>query len=441
MIRRRVQHLISAVLCLGAVAPLSAQSIANTSAAATALGGAYTASARGFDAIGWNPAGLGMPGTAGFSMTLLLNAGGNGGSGPIGAKDLKPYSGDSIPFATRVDWLARIRAAGGQNFGGGLDLTLLSMNIKSVGLSYSIAARASGNLPPDAAELLLFGNYGYANAVRPYTLQGARADVTAIGTAAFAFAKELNVRFGGANDQHFAIGLTAKYHMGHALGTVVDGGSIVASSPAVNVDVRLRAIASDTGSKPDNGFPMKGNGMGLDLGAAWQGGRLKVGVAVRDVVNTFKWSADDMYTRYTTVRYTNGVQQTIDGTWTKVSALSPAAKDSVTQALNPLVINPSLAVGFAYELPARFTLSGDYQQRFGEGINLTPKSRYGVGLQWKIIPFLPLRAGYANTPDATFVTGGVGLDFGLVRLDVAGGVNTKTSGDGVGAVALTFGRH
>lgn len=440
MSRLRMQHLIIGAVTLCAATAASAQSIANTSAAATALGGAYTASARGFDAIGWNPAGLAMPGTGGFSFTLLLNAGANGGSSPIGPKDLKPYSNDTIPYAVRSDWLAKIRAAGGQSLNGGADFSLLSMNIGNVGLSYSVAARASGNLPGDAAELLLFGNYGYANAVRPYTLAGARLDVSAIGTAALAFGKELNVRFGSASDQHFAIGVTAKYHMGHALGVVVDGGSVVSSLPVVDVDVRMRQIVSDTGTAK-GGLPMAGNGLGVDLGAAWQGGRLKIGVAVRDVVNTFKWTPGEMYTRYSTVRYTSGVQSQIDGVWTKVSALGAAAKDSVTQALSPLVINPSLAVGFALELPVRFTLSGDYQQRFGEGINLTPKSRYGVGLQWKIIPFLPLRAGYANTPDATFLTGGVGLDLGLVRLDVAGGVNTKTSGDGVAAVGLTFGRH
>ncbi len=436
----RLKHLIVAALSGIAIHTASAQSVANTSAAATALGGAYTASARGFDAIGWNPAGLAMPGTGGFAFTLMLNAGLNGGSGPIGAKDLKPYANDTIPYAVRSNWLASIRAAGGQSFSGGADLTLLSMNIGNVGLSYSIAARASGNLPGDAAELLLFGNYGYANATRPYTLAGARLDVSAVGTAALAFGKELNVRFGSASDQHFALGLTAKYLMGHALGVVVDGGSVVTSTPAVDVDVRMRQIVSDTGNSK-GGLPMAGSGVGVDLGAAWQGGRLKLGVAVRDVVNTFKWTPGEMYTRYSTVRYSSGVQSQIDGVWTKVNASSAAAQDSVAQALNPLVINPSLAVGFAYEMPLRFTLSGDYQQRFGDGISLSPKSRYGVGLQWKIIPFLPLRAGYANTPDATFLTGGVGLDLGLVRLDLAGGVNTKTSGDGVAAIGLTFGRH
>ncbi|MBI3792666.1 MAG: hypothetical protein HY275_17555 [Gemmatimonadetes bacterium] len=441
MTRRVMQFLIPGALALAIASSIAGgQSVANTSAQATALGGTYTASARGFDAIGWNPAGLAMPGTGGFAFTLALNAGGYGGSGPISGKDLKPFSGDSIPYATRVDWLNRIRAAGGQTFGGGVDLTALSMNIGSVGLSYSIAGRASGNLPPDAAELLLFGNYGFANAVRPYTLQGARLDVSAIGTAAFAYGREFNVRFGSARDQHFALGVTAKYLMGHALGVVVDGGSNVASAPAVNVDVRLRQIVSDTGNSK-GGLPMAGNGIGFDVGAAWQGGPLKIGVAVRDIANTFKWTPSEMFTRMSTVKYTNGQQSQVDGVWTKVSASSAAAQDSVTQALNPLVINPQLAVGLAYELPLRFTVSGEYQQRFGDGIAVAAKSRYSAGLQWKIIPFLPIRAGYAQTPDATFLTGGVGLDFGLVRLDLAGGVNTKTSGDGVGHVALTFGRH
>jgi hypothetical protein len=440
MMRRLMHVLIPGALALAVAHGVAgAQSVANTSAAATALGGSYTALARGFDAIGWNPAGLAMPGTGAFSFTLLANAGGAGGSGPISGKDLKPFSGDSIPYATRVAWLGRIRAAGGQAFSGSLDATVLSMNMGPIGLSYSLAGRAGGNLPGDAAELLLFGNYGFASAVRPYTLQGARVDGSLIGTVALAFGKEFNVRFGSARDQHFALGVSAKYHMGHGLGVIVDGGSSVASSPAVNVDVRLRQVLSDTGNP--SGLPMAGSGIGFDVGAAWQGGPLKVGIAVRDLANSFKWTLDQMYTRVTTVKYASGVQQQVDGTWQKVSSLGQAARDSVTQALAPLVINPSLAVGVAYDLPLRFTLSGEYQQRFGDGIAIAAKSRSSAGLQWKIIPFLPIRAGYAQSDDATFLTGGVGLDFAVVRLDVAGGVNTKTSGDGVVHVALTFGRH
>ena len=36
-----------------------------------ALGGGYTASAKGFEAIAWNPALLAMPGHPGFSLNLV----------------------------------------------------------------------------------------------------------------------------------------------------------------------------------------------------------------------------------------------------------------------------------------------------------------------------------------------------------------------------------
>ena len=124
-----------------------------------------------------------------------------------------------------------------------------------------------------------------------------------------------------------------------------------------------------------------------------------------------------------------------------MSSLGAAARDSVEKLVNPLVVDPSLAIGASWDVGGRLTLAGEFQQRSGSGLSTSPSSRFGVGAQWKIIPFLPIRAGYSQTPGASFVTAGIGLDFAFVRLDLAGGVNTRSSGDGTAAIALTFGRH
>ena len=433
--------LAAAIALCCAVSAARAQVIANPSAAIAGMGGTGTATARGIDAPAWNPAGLGLPSSGNFSLSALANVGGQGGSGPIGMSDLKPYANDSVPDAIRRAWLDRIRASGGQHVNASGDFSLFALAIGPVAVSYSATARLSGNVPPDAAEVLLFGNYGYLGAVRNYQLRGARVDGSLLSTAAVSWGIPLNVRIGSWDEQHFAIGVTGKYTMGHVLAVAADAGSDIFASP-VDVNVKLRTVASDTGGGGKNSeFPMKGSGMGLDLGVAWEGGPFRVGIALRDVVNTFKWQSGDLFTQVTAMRFSGSTKTQTTSPWVKTSALGAAARDSVEQLVNPLKVDPSVAVGVSWEVGGRLTLAGEFQQRSGSGIATSPTSRIGVGAQWKIIPFLPLRAGYSQTPDANFFTGGFGLDFAWVRLDVAGGVNTKTSGDGAAAVSLTFGRH
>ena len=296
------------VACLLLASRAGAQVIANPSAAIAAMGGTGTATARGLDAPGWNPAGLGLPGTSVFSLSLLLNANGAGGSGPIGSSDFsKNYPGDTVPDAVRRGWLDKVRSSGGQGLNGAADFSLIALNIGPVGFSYSAAARASGRIPTDAAELLLFGNYGYADSLRAFNLAGARIDAAVISTAAISYGVPLNVRIGAWEEQHFAVGVTAKYLMGHVLGVASDAGSTIITAP-VDVDVRIRAVASDTGgnsgsgSGGNNSSAIRGSGVGFDVGIAWEGGPFKVGIALRDIVNTFKWTSGDMYTQMTTLR-------------------------------------------------------------------------------------------------------------------------------------------
>src|SRR5450759_3878444 len=88
----RALHLVRArqivpALLLGWTSIAGAQ-LANASTTATALSGAFTARATGYNAVAWNPANLAMPGNPGFSLTLLAFDG-SAGLTPI---DLEKYT-------------------------------------------------------------------------------------------------------------------------------------------------------------------------------------------------------------------------------------------------------------------------------------------------------------------------------------------------------------
>ena len=432
---QRALTLAAAALLLAS--PASAQ--ANPSAAAVGMGNAFTAAARGADAIAWNPAGLALTGTGGFSFNIFpLTL--QGGLGPITGKDLKPFSGDSVPFAVRQQWLQRITDAGGQLLGGSGDVSLIAMNIKRLGFSFSTAARLNGNIPPDAAELLLFGNRGRTGSPQAFNLAGARVEASSISTAAVSFGQELNVRIGGADNQRFAIGITAKYVFGNLLALGRDAGSSLSATP-IAVGLQALMILSDTSTTGFNPLTSRGSGFGADIGIAWEGGPFKFGVAVKDVVNTFKWNPETFYARTTQVTFNGTTRVQNTGPFVPLSSLPDSVRRPVLDDINGLTIKPTLAIGGSWDLFSRLTVSGEYAARLGDGLTLSPKSRLSAGVQLKLIPLIPLRAGYMQLKDATFVTLGAGLHFGPVfGIDVAGGLNTKSSGDGLVALTMRIGR-
>src|SRR5881409_1723382 len=83
----------------------------NASAAAFGMGGNFTAIARGYEAVAWNPANLAMPGRPFFSIGVGI-AGGTAGMDPIDLTALHAFSGKVIDSVTRVAWIDKVRLAG-----------------------------------------------------------------------------------------------------------------------------------------------------------------------------------------------------------------------------------------------------------------------------------------------------------------------------------------
>ncbi|MBC8086619.1 MAG: hypothetical protein H7Z40_05095 [Phycisphaerae bacterium] len=74
-------------------------------------------------------------------------------------------------------------------------------------------------------------------------------------------------------------------------------------------------------------------------------------------------------------------------------------------------------------------LSVDGSQRFGDGIELSPKMRAGVGAEYTGISVLALRGGVAVLTDGFQGAAGVGLHVGGFALSV-GAMTRSTNGQG-----------
>ncbi len=390
-----------AAFALLVVSGIAAAQQPNASPAATGLSGAYTALARGYDAVAWNPANLGMPGNPGFSISIAALTG-SSGLDPISLSDFAPYSGKVLPNAQREQWLQTVTTAGGETgrFSGGL--TGLALSAGPIALQVSTSVTGSSTMDADGFQAIMFGNAGRTGQPQTLNLQGSNLNVSGFTTAALSYGLSLGDAKSG---NHFALGATAKYIVGNFMLKAQDQGS-TATTDALTVNFPTIY------SRPDSALNV-GAGAGLDLGMAWSQDKLSFGATVQNVFNTFAWDATKLRAKQGAALFTNG---------SNTSNFDDVAYTSMPAALRAQVtadkFKPVVGAGIAYSgLPA-MTVSVDARQQLGDGISFGPKSVLAGGVEFRGIPLLRLRGGAAYVTGGWGVSGGVGLALGGYELGV-----------------------
>jgi hypothetical protein len=431
----------AATLFTGALIPTVAPPAAmaqlpSASAASLALGDNYTALARGYNAVSWNPAGLGMPENPIFSFAFAGR--GDGGTDPISLGDLKRYSGVQVPNAVLATWLSRVKAQGGQSLdaeGAGS----LGLSMGSLGFQLSTSAYERGKLSPDAVEVLLYGNAGQSGTPRNMNLKGSRTEAALTTTAALSFGHGVDVGIGPIT-QHFALGATVKYIVGNALLLGEDAGSTLDANP-LSLDVQFPIIQSDTSF---NRVPQHGRGVGVDVGAAWQSGPLAAGVTIQNFINTFKWDVSQMYFRPGGALFTTSGTRSTSFDAVSMSALPDSLKAKAAALgaeIDAMRFTPSMNVGVSMKVLPFLTATGDVRQQLGDGMHLGDRTHVGVGAELRLIPFLPIRAGVAGINGGYIASAGAGLELFFFRLNA--GLAERTTQYGsypAGALTVSLGQ-
>ena len=419
-----------AALLSAAAAPALAQ-LPSASAAATGLGDNYTAVARGSNAAAWNPAGLGMPGNPRFSFAIGGRAA--GGVAPISLTDVAAYAGVPLPDDVRSRWLADIREEGALRLNGSVGGSLFAMSTGRVAFQLGTQLHGVGELAPDAAELLLFGNAGMTGEPRDLSFAGTRFLTSVVTTVGMSYAQPLALRLGPLPEQHFAIGATVKYMVGNALAMGADRSSAASTAP-LGMTVDFPVVQSDS-TFGDNGNV--GSGLGLDVGASWQAGPFAVAASVQNVLNTFAWNVDEFYWRAGRATYDAG-GSTQDFDTLRTMADAPA---DVRQGVTDLRYAPVVAVGGAWTLSRRVMLVADVRQRVGEGrMNAGEETHVGAGVELRPVRFLPVRLGGAAVTGGYRIAGGLGVELGWLNLAASWGSRIGGGGsDAIGAFSVSFG--
>ena len=398
------------LVAVTATANTAAAQVPAASAAGFSMAGNYTAVARGYDAIGFNPANLALGTPTSFGMSLL-SASVNTGINPIKFSDFKAHQGAVVPVSTRESWLRSI-GTGREEGGTSAGVSLLALNIKNFGAQVGVIGGGEVNLNQDAAEAILFGNAGRTGDAKSFNFAGSNANGSLFGVGAVSLGIPVSRN---SNGDQFAFGVTAKYIRGLAAARASDNGST--TTPDV-ITVEFPAIYTDS-----NHIGNSGNGVGVDLGMSYAKAGMTYSVTARNVVNTFKWATDAFTARPGGFRF-DGTNNNSNFDEVPYSQ-APAAMRAAFEAEK---FKPEIAAGVARR-SGDLLVTADASQRLGDGINLSPKMHVGLGAEYTGLSVLALRAGAAAITGGFQGAAGLGLRAGGMEISV--GAMTRTiSGKG-----------
>jgi len=410
---RRAVGAVGTALLLPALA--EAQQ-ANPSASAFGMGDNYTAMARNHEAIAWNTASLGLPGTKKFSLALMgVNS--NLAFSPIALTDFG--GGGTLSRATRDAWLADVRADGTQRGEGTAGINLLSMNIGRLGFQLSGLMTSRVDLNGDAMEALLYGNAGATGEPKNLAFAGSGLRAAGLVTAAAGFSIPLPAGAGATQ----AIGITGKMVTGAFAAMAQDGGTAVTPS---NIDVRFPLV--HTG---EDNVGSGGSGVGADLSFVRQSGTTTIAATVHNVVNTFAWDGATMVSRNGMLKF-DGSNNDADFD-EQPFASAPA---SLKTALEAYVFKPSVSIGLARQLNTVTTITADVRQQMGDdnAILIGPKTHVGAGFEFRGLSALPIRGGAAYETDGYALSAGTELRLGPLGLGVSARYRNVSGATAIGVM-------
>jgi len=390
----------------------------------------YTVLARGFAAIGLNPAGLGMPETEGFTLALFpvqINQ----SLGPLTFSDLFDYEGVLVPRSVREDWIEQIAANGGQAGSGTLAVTEFSFSWSNFGVQLSTIASGQTDLNEAAAELLFFGNTGRIGEPGDFDLEGSGLTGYAVTTLAISAGFPIARRWVPGLEQGFSIGATLKQSWGHTLVFAEDAGTLLQGDP-LSVDMEF-PIIHPTGDFRDFG---RGSGIGFDLGVSWERGPWAAAAVVQNLINSFDWDLSELSYRSGVADFQESTTNLVDFEEQPGLLAPQALQDKIAD----LDFKPSVILGGAYDASEKLTVTAELRQRIGDGLDTGPKSHIGLGMEFLPTPSVPLRAGFAAITNGFQLGGGLGLILGVVHIGFAALYQTGDVGDGMaGTLGISFG--
>ena len=427
------------VLAITMIAGFStaSQGINDTEPRAMALGGAYTAMARGPEAVAWNPANLGLRNSPRFKWQLL-------GAGFTFATENNAFSvqtyndnfttGDFLDDADKADLLADVPGSG-LKFNVDLE-PMLALGIPLNGgvafplpwglrgaVTTGLAFGLEGEAPKDMFELMLFGN----EFERQYDIAGWDGSAWGLGSLNFAAARPWMPTLLAPYLDEFSVGATIEF-LGGSYAEVQrsDGGFLARRE---GTDTEAYAITRVGG----------GTGFGLDFGVAGvtKDRKTTISMGMLNLLDTISWNGvgktaivwrltehylpelaerimkldlpesvtdidarqDSFFVVARDLRLTRALDEDVAGI---EDVLENEDVDDDGDKDFHLKLNDDsfsrsvpamLRIGGSHELQPKLTLMANYDQAFSEGFGITTTPRLSGGVEYRLVEWFPVRCG------------------------------------------------
>ncbi|MGI9077272.1 MAG: hypothetical protein ACR2G6_08080, partial [Gemmatimonadaceae bacterium] len=110
--------------------------------------------------------------------------------------------------------------------------------------------------------------------------------------------------------------------------------------------------------------------------------------------------------------------------------------------LQELTWRRTVGGGVAFRPRHDVALAADLRRDIGDGLEIAPRTHAGFGLEYRVIPELPLRAGVAAVTDGIQYAGGVGVDYHSLAASVAvARRSTSVGGVTIGMLSVGLARR
>lgn len=394
---RRPLIILAALALLAAVLmlPLSLEAATNvySSARSTAMGGAFTALAKGVNAPKYNPANLGLQGFGNFGVELV-SVGASVTNNSFSLSDYNDYTGAVLTSSDKQDILDKIPAEG-LSVDADVRASALTVSLGRLAFSFNGVASADINLNKDLVNLILNGNT-FADTIN---ITGSYSEGVSYASFDVSYGFPLYTR----GDRQLAVGLTAGYVRGLAIEEIVrleGAATTFATGFSGAGEAVLRTATNGTGYRLDVGAALK-----LNKNHA-------AGVRFENLISNISWNDNCEEHGYIFEFDTATVEDFDNDLVTSDDYTKDIAGFSTTL---PAVMNAGIG-----KTSGRFLWAIDWTQGFKRAPGSSTKPRFSTGAEYSLLSFLPMRAGLMTGGDrSTNFSFGGGLRFFGYYLDVA----------------------
>ena len=338
-----------------------------SNARSVAMGGAYTAIARGVESPSWNPANLGLSGKNKYHFNLVsVGLGLNNNSFDKNHYDL--YNGEYLTSEDKQNILASIPAEG-LRFDLGTEVQAMGLAFGPLAFNASGFAVSDLSFSKEILDLVLNGNeFG-----RVYNIGGTGGE----GWAASSFGVSLGMPIIKNANFEFAVGGSIKYLRGFAYAKVKEATTTM-STDFDGLQTNGRVVI-------DRAFG--GSGFAIDVGTAARSGNWSLSLGLSNISNNINWNKKTKRFVYEFSADSVSVEKIAN------SDIDSVFSDSEeTVAIEPFTtkLPAELRFGIA-RATKRFTFGVDFRKAFKEAPGVSTKPKFSLGAEFRLIHFFPLR--------------------------------------------------